>query len=239
MLKATSINPSTNFLEGTILLFNKPIEWSSFDLVKKIRSTIKKSYNLKKIKVGHAGTLDPLADGLLIVCTGKFTKKISVIQNYPKKYIGTMFLGATTASNDLETEINKRYPTSHINDDLIHGSCNNFKGLIYQKPPIFSALKKNGKRLFEYARKGESVKIKSRQVHVKGFKITNIKMPEIDFEVTCSKGTYIRSLVRDYGHHLNSGALLKNLTRTDIGPFNLSNAYTIEQFTEHIFSNLT
>ena len=238
-MQKTPLSSGNKYLDGQVLLIDKPLKWTSFDVVKKIRYYIRKKYNLKKIKVGHAGTLDPLANGLLIICTGKFTKKISVIQNYPKKYIGTMFLGATTASNDLETEINKRYPVSHINNNLIHNSCNNFKGLIYQKPPIFSALKKNGKRLFEYARKGESIQIKSRQVYVQDFKIKDIKMPEIDFEVTCSKGTYIRSLVRDYGNHLNSGALLKSLTRTEIGPFKLSNAYTIEQFTESIFSNLT
>lgn len=219
-----------DFQNGQVLLIDKPLEWTSFQVVNKIRWEIKKQFNLKKIKVGHAGTLDPLATGLLILCTGKFTKKIDEFQAQEKEYTGTFTIGATTPSYDLETEIDNTYSTEHINADLIQKTTQQFIGRIEQKPPIFSAIKKDGKRLYELARAGETTQIKSRNVTVSQFEITNINLPKIDFRIVCSKGTYIRSLAYDFGIALNSGAHLSALRRTKIGDFNVNNAKTIETF---------
>lgn len=213
-----------DFLDGQLLLIDKPLGWSSFQAVNKIKWVIRKKFNLKKIKVGHAGTLDPLATGLLLICTGKFTKKISEFQGQAKEYTGTFALGATTPSFDLETEVNEIFPTDHISEQSIREAINGFKGEIEQIPPIFSALKKDGKRLYEYAREGKEVTIKKRIVTISAFEITKINLPEVGFRVECSKGTYIRSLAHDYGLALGSGAHLSSLRRTKIGDYNVDNA---------------
>ncbi|WP_010231807.1 tRNA pseudouridine(55) synthase TruB [Gillisia marina] len=221
---------SEEFKEGQILLFDKPLGWTSFQVVNKVRWLIRKSCGIKKIKVGHAGTLDPLASGLLIICTGKFTKRIEELQGQEKEYTGTFTLGGTTPSYDLETEIDETFETSHISEAAIHEATKNFLGEISQFPPVFSALKKDGKRLYEYARNGEDVEIPSRKVTISTFEITNIEMPNVDFRVTCSKGTYIRSLAHDFGKALNSGAHLSALRRTKIGTFNVVDSLDIASF---------
>lgn len=207
---------------GQVLLIDKPLDWTSFDVVNKIRWNIKKQFNLKKIKVGHAGTLDPKATGLLIVCTGKFTKRIAEFQAQHKVYTGQIKLGATTKSYDTEQPENQTYPTQHITPDLIQQHINQFIGEIQQHPPIHSAIKQNGKKLYQLARAGEDVTTNARTVTINQFKITNIKMPYLEFYVQCSKGTYIRSLANDFGKSLNSGAYLTQLRRTKIGEFCVS-----------------
>ena len=219
-----------DFLDGQILLINKPLGWTSFDVVKKIKNLIRTKYSLKKIKVGHAGTLDPLATGLLIVCTGKFTKLISKIQGQEKTYTGTITLGGTTPSYDLETEVDNNYETAHITEELIKESTTQFIGEIDQKPPIFSALKKGGERLYEKARRGETIEIESRKVTVREFTITSIENLEVNFEIKCSKGTYIRSIAHDFGAALNSGGHLSKLCRTSIGEYQISEAIDVETF---------
>ena len=218
------------FLDGQILLINKPLGWTSFDVVKKIKNLIRTKYSLKKIKVGHAGTLDPLATGLLIVCTGKFTKLISKIQGQEKTYKGTITLGGTTPSYDLETEVDNNYETAHITEELIKESTTQFIGEIDQKPPIFSALKKGGERLYEKARRGETIEIESRKVTVREFTITSIEKLEFNFEIKCSKGTYIRSIAHDFGAALNSGGHLSKLCRTSIGEYQLSEAIDVDTY---------
>ena len=214
-----------DFLEGQILLIDKPLTWSSFQAVNKIKYALLKNLDLpKKFKIGHAGTLDPLASGLLIICTGKFTKKIAELQGQIKEYTGTITVGATTPSYDLETEINQKFPTDHISSELIEETRKKFIGTIDQFPPIFSALKKDGKRLYEHARAGEEVEIQSRKIEITEFEITRIALPEIDFRVVCSKGTYIRSLAFDFGKALNSGGHLTALRRTKIGNFSVDDA---------------
>ena len=219
-----------DFLDGQILLINKPLGWTSFDVVKKIKNLIRTKYSLKKIKVGHAGTLDPLATGLLIVCTGKFTKLISKIQGQEKTYTGTITLGGTTPSYDLETEVDNNYETAHITEELIKESTTQFIGEIDQKPPIFSALKKGGERLYEKARRGETIEIESRKVTVREFTITSIENLEVNFEIKCSKGTYIRSIAHDFGAALNSGGHLSKLCRTSIGEYQISEAIDVQTF---------
>lgn len=226
-----------DFKKGQVLLIDKPLHWTSFQVVNKLRWAIKKQFNLKKIKVGHAGTLDPLATGLLIICTGKYTKKIESFQNQEKEYTGTFTIGATTPSYDLETEIDNYFSTEHINEQLIKKTTRKFIGNIEQKPPIFSAIKKNGKRLYELARAGETTNIKSRKITVNTFEIINVNLPEIEFRIACSKGTYIRSIANDFGKALNSGAYLSSLRRTKIGDFSVNNAYTIKDFLNTIGSN--
>lgn len=218
------------FLKGQVLLIDKPLQWTSFQVVNKLRWEIRRAFNIKKIKVGHAGTLDPLATGLLVICTGKMTKQIDTFQAQIKEYTGTFVLGSTTPSYDLETEIDQLYPTEHISQDLITGITSQFIGDIEQIPPVFSAIKKEGKRLYEFARAGETVEIKSRSVHISEFEITNIEGMQVDFRVVCSKGTYIRSLANDFGKALNSGAHLVALRRTKIGDFNIKDALTPEEF---------
>tara|TARA_B100001059_G_scaffold226329_1_gene254564 strand:- start:125 stop:826 length:702 start_codon:yes stop_codon:yes gene_type:complete len=219
-----------SLIEGEILLINKPLKWTSFQVVNKIRWLIKSKFNIKKIKVGHAGTLDPLADGLLIICTGKMTKKIDQFQNLDKIYTGNFFLGATTPSYDLETEVNSVKPINNISEKLISKALESFNGKITQTPPIFSAIKHKGKKLYEYARKGETVKIKEREVLIYEFIITKYQLPELSFLVKCSKGTYIRSLANDFGEKLECGAYLSKLTRTAIGNHLLENSISIEDF---------
>jgi tRNA pseudouridine55 synthase len=221
-------------IEGQLLLIDKPLNWTSFQVVNKIRWELKNKFGIKKLKVGHAGTLDPLATGLLLVCTGKMTKEISEIQALVKEYTGSFTMGATTPSYDLETSIDGTFPTDHLDDNALKEVINQFIGVVDQYPPVFSAIKKNGRRLYKYARKGEEIKINSRQVEILAFELTEIKLPTIDFYVKCSKGTYIRSLANDYGKALRSGAHLSSLRRTAIGLHRIEDAYTIKQITAEL-----
>ena len=223
-----------DFKAGEVLLIDKPLHWTSFQVVNKLRWAIRQAFSIKKIKVGHAGTLDPLATGLLVICTGKMTKQINTFQGQEKEYTGTFTLGSTTPSFDLETEVDKTFSTEHITEDLINATTRQFIGKIEQFPPVFSAIKKDGKRLYEFARAGEDVEIKSRQVEISEFEITAINNLELKFRVVCSKGTYIRSLANDFGKALNSGAHLSELRRTRIGNFKVENALTPEDFIESL-----
>jgi tRNA pseudouridine55 synthase len=223
-----------DFKNGQLLLIDKPLKWTSFQVVNKLRWHIRKAFDIGKIKVGHAGTLDPLATGLLLICTGKKTKEIGYYQGQKKGYTGTLILGSSTPSFDLETEIDRSFSTNHITESLINKTTQNFIGEIKQYPPIFSAIKKDGKRLYQYARAGKEVDIKSRQISVDEFKITNIRGLEIDFKIQCSKGTYIRSLVNDFGKALDSGAHLSSLRRINIGRYSVNDAIKIKDFTENL-----
>ncbi len=224
------------YLDGQVLLIDKPLNWTSFQVVNKVRWLIRKQFNIKKIKVGHAGTLDPLASGLLIICTGKETKNINTYQAQEKEYTGTITLGATTPSYDLETEIDETYPLDHITEELLKKSTEKFTGEIQQKPPIFSAIKKDGKRLYDIARAGETTEIKARTITIHDFELTHIDLPKVDFKVSCSKGTYIRSLAHDFGKAVNSGGHLSALRRTAIGNYRVENAMGIEEFEEMLTS---
>ncbi|MDR6763008.1 tRNA pseudouridine55 synthase [Flavobacterium sp. 2755] len=225
------------YLNGQVLLIDKPLKWSSFQAVNKLKYLLINKVGLpKKFKIGHAGTLDPLASGLLLICTGKFTKRISELQGQAKEYTGTFYIGATTPSYDLETEIDQTFPTEHIDEALIHETVKQFLGEIDQKPPIFSAIKKDGVRLYEHARAGESIEIESRKTTIHEFEITRIELPEIDFRVVCSKGTYIRSLAYDFGKAMNSGSHLTVLRRTKIGDYDVKNAIDITLFEETLTS---
>jgi tRNA pseudouridine55 synthase len=227
-----------DYLNGQVLLIDKPLHWTSFQAVNKMKWALKSKLNLpKKFKIGHAGTLDPLASGLLLVCTGKSTKKITELQGQPKEYTGTFFIGATTPSYDLETEIDQTFPSSHIDEALIHETVKQFLGEIDQKPPIFSAIKKDGVRLYEHARAGEIIEIASRKTTIHEFEITRIALPEIDFRVVCSKGTYIRSLAYDFGKAMNSGSHLTVLRRTKIGNYDVKNALDVTLFEDSIVPN--
>ena len=228
------IKTEEDYKNGQVLLIDKPLNWTSFQVVNKLRWEIRQRFNIKKIKVGHAGTLDPLATGLLIICTGKQTKEIHTYQGQIKEYTGTFTIGATTPSYDLETDIDKTYPTEHITTALLQETTKQFIGDIQQKPPIFSAIKKEGKRLYELARKGETTEIKPRTVTISEFEITKINLPEIEFRVVCSKGTYIRSLAYDFGLALNSGAHLSKLRRTKIGNFSVEKGDSVEGFIENL-----
>ncbi len=219
---------SYNFKEGTLLLVDKPLDWTSFDVVNKLRFAIKKRLNVKKIKVGHSGTLDPKASGLLLICTGKFTKKLQELQGLSKWYTGTITLGGTTPSYDIETQIDEVFPTDHITKELIEETRLKFLGDIEQLPPVYSAIKVDGQPLYKKARKGIEVEISARPVKILEFSITRIQLPEIDFEVHCSKGTYIRSLAHDFGKALNSGGYLSALRRTAIGDHSVDNAWKLE-----------
>lgn len=215
---------SEEIQEGKVILIDKPLDWTSFDVVNKVRWNIKKAFKLKKIKVGHAGTLDPKATGLLVLCTGKFTKRIDEIQAESKVYIGTIKLGVTTPTYDLESEENFTFPIEHITDQLIHTTTQLFIGEIDQKPPIHSAIKVDGKRLYELARAGKEVNIEPRKVVIYDFKITEIQLPYVKFQVHCGKGTYIRSLANDFGKALQSGGYLTELRRVKIGEYSVENA---------------
>ena len=223
------------YLEGQVLLIDKPLNWTSFQAVNKLKYALINQVGLpKKFKIGHAGTLDPLATGLLLVCTGKFTKQITNYQGQAKEYTGTFFIGATTPSYDLETEIDFAFPTNHINNELIYETVKQFIGEIDQKPPIYSAIKKDGVRLYEHARAGESIEIASRKTTIYEFEITRIALPEIDFRIKCSKGTYIRSMAFDFGKALQSGGHLTVLRRTKIGDFDVINATDVEKIVENL-----
>lgn len=220
-----------DFLNGQTLLIDKPLNWSSFQAVNALKWAIRKKFDLnKKFKIGHAGTLDPLATGLLLICTGKHTKTIPSLQGQEKEYTGIITLGATTPSYDLETEIDQTFSTDHITKTLIKATTAKFLGEIDQRPPIFSALKKDGKRLYEHARKGETVAIPTRKITISAFEITQIDQLNVHFRVSCSKGTYIRSLAHDFGQALQTGGHLTALRRTKIGTFNVDNAQTPEAF---------
>lgn len=221
-----------NFLEGEIILIDKPLDWTSFDVVNKIKFALKKKYG--KIKIGHAGTLDPKATGLLILCTGKKTKEIESIQNAEKEYTGTFFLGATTECYDTERPVNQTFDTSHISNDAIVETAKLFIGEQEQFPPAHSAVKIDGKRAYELARAGKEVPIKSKVITIHTFELTKIELPLIDFKVQCTKGTYIRSLAHDFGKKLNNGAYLHSLRRTKIGNYFVDNALTVEEFMKKI-----
>lgn len=228
-----------DFSNGQVVLIDKPLHWSSFQAVNKMKWILKSKLGLKKIKIGHAGTLDPLATGLLIVCTGKFTKKIPEIQGQVKEYTGTFYIGATTPSYDLETEVDARFETAHLSDELIVKTTQKFLGEIDQKPPIFSAIKIDGKRLYEHARAGETVEIAARKTVIHEFEITRIALPEVDFRVVCSKGTYIRSLAYDFGLALDSGAHLTTLRRAKIGDYSVDDAFEISTFEDSVAHSAT
>lgn len=227
---------SFHFYRGEVLLIDKPYTWSSFQAVNKIKHCIKQHPSFVhegqkvKPKIGHAGTLDPLATGLLIVCTGKKTKSIHELMGMEKEYTGTFTLGATTPCYDLEKPIDKTFPTEHITENLILQTANNFIGIQEQVPPLFSAIYVNGKRAYELAREGADVELKSREIEIKEFEITSIEMPLVHFRIVCTKGTYIRSIARDFGLALNSGAHLSALCRTRIGPYLLKDAVSPEEF---------
>lgn len=224
-----------DFQNGQILLIDKPLHFTSFQAVNKLKYALINKVGLpKKFKIGHAGTLDPLASGLLLVCTGKFTKRITELQGQAKEYTGTFYLGATTPSYDLETEIDETFETKHINEALIRQTVKQFLGEIDQIPPIYSAIKKEGVRLYEHARAGETIEIASRKTSIHEFEITRIAMPEIDFRVVCSKGTYIRSLAFDFGKAMNSGSHLTALRRTKIGDYDVLNAIDVTLFEESL-----
>ena len=223
-----------NYIDGKILLFNKPYIWTSFDLVRKVKFLLQNKLKLKKLKVGHAGTLDPLASGLLIICTGKFTKKIDLIQVQPKEYIATIKLGATTPSFDFETEIDQEFPYEHINEIFIIEKLQQFIGEQDQIPPIFSAKRIDGKRAYEYARSGEELVLKPSQITIYELEVLEYEAPILKIRVACSKGTYIRSLARDIGIALNSGGHLTNLVRTKIGDYSVNNSISIDEFEKQV-----
>lgn len=214
--------------DGKMLLVDKPLTWTSFDVVKYIRKSLVSKFKIKRIKVGHAGTLDPLATGLLIICIGKQTKQISIYQNLSKTYTGKFKLGETTPSYDAETEVNKSFNYDHIKEKDIINLSQKFTGKLMQKPPIFSALKKNGKRMYEYARENKKIEIQEREINIYEFEIIKFTDPYIEFKITCSKGTYIRSIANDFGKKLNSGSYLYELRRINIGEFSVLNALQIE-----------
>ena len=218
-----------NFPEGEMLLINKPFKWTSFDVVNKIRWLLQRKLGFKNIKVGHAGTLDPLATGLLIICTGKFTKKIVLYQAMEKEYTGTITLGASTPSFDLETAIDKTFPVEHISEEIVISTAKEFVGTINQVPPLFSAKKIDGERAYEKARRGEKIEVKPSEITISKFEITGIRMPEVDFRIVCSKGTYIRSIAHDFGKALKSGGYLSALCRSGIGSYNIAQSFSIEE----------
>lgn len=217
-----------DFQQGEVILIDKPLEWTSFDVVKKLR------YQIKVKKIGHAGTLDPLATGLLILCTGKMTKQIERFQAEEKEYTGTLVLGKTTPSVDLETDFDSDTSVDHLTETDLENVRKHFLGAIKQVPPIYSAVKVGGERLYKKARKGQEVAIKEREVTIHTFELTRIELPEVDFRIVSSKGTYIRSIVRDFGEKLNVGAYLKSLRRTRNGAFRVEDAYQIDEFVKLI-----
>jgi tRNA pseudouridine55 synthase len=225
------------FLAGQLLFIDKPLEWTSFQVVNKIRWAIRKTYGIKKIKVGHAGTLDPLATGLMLICTGKMTKQIEQFMGMDKAYTGTLQLGATTPSYDLETEVSKRKPVHHISAEMLKHTRTQFLGNIQQKPPLHSAIKKDGKRLYTLARAGETTEIPTREITISTFDLTTVKLPDVSFSVSCSKGTYVRSLAHDFGQALGCGAHLTALRRTAIGNYSLSDSLTLDDFLNTLEQN--
>lgn len=226
MNKPEALSP---FHEGKLLLIDKPLGWTSFDLVNKVRISIEMHFGLKKrsLKVGHAGTLDPLATGLMLVCTGRMTKQMDQFIGLPKEYTGTFVLGATTASFDLEKEVDTHFPTGHLTEDAIREAAKTFVGKHEQEPPVFSAKKIDGTRAYEFAREGKEVEMRKASIEITHMEITRIELPEVDFVVACSKGTYIRSLARDFGQALQTGAYLSALRRTAIGQYKVADALSV------------
>ena len=222
------------FEEGQVLLFDKPVYWTSFDLVNKVRIIIRSTFGIKKIKVGHAGTLDPLASGLMIVCTGKATRKIDDFRDLDKEYVATIHLGETTPSFDLETETDNRYPTDHITEEMVKNVLAGFLGEQKQLPPMYSAKLISGKRAYEFARKGIEKKLDPVTVFFREIELLSFEIPEIKVRLLCSKGTYIRSFARDFGTALKSGGYLSSLERTAIGVYHVRNAYSLDKFQEYI-----
>lgn len=227
------------FKEGQVLLFNKPYQWTSFDLVNKIRILIRNYCGIKKIKVGHAGTLDPLATGLMIICIGKATKQIEALSGLNKEYVAKIELGATTPTYDLESEVDKKYPIDHITDEKIGNVIQSFQGEIDQVPPIFSALKVNGRKAYDLARRGKDVNLKSRRITIHELETLEVDLPEVNLRILCSKGTYIRSLAHDFGKELNSGGHLTALKRTRIGNFDIADALDLEGFENKLKESVT
>ncbi len=223
---------SFDFDAGEVLLFDKPYGWSSFDVVNKVRYQIRNYLGKRNIKVGHAGTLDPLASGLLMICTGKATKRIEELQAGEKEYTGTFVLGASTASFDLEKPIDKQFSTDHITPELILQAASTFIGDQMQVPPVFSAIKIEGRRAYKFARQQEDVEIKARPITITEFEVTSISLPEVNFRIVCSKGTYIRSIARDFGERLDSGAYMSALRRTRSGNHSIEDAHEVEAFVE-------
>ncbi len=223
-----------NFIEGEILYIHKPLNWTSFNLVSKLRWKLQKTLKIKKLKVGHAGTLDPLATGVMIICTGKKTKLIESFQYQTKEYIATLELGATTPSFDKELPVDATYPTEHISRELVNKVIQTFMGEIWQVPPIYSAVKVDGKRAYDYARNGQEVELKAKLLVIDEIEVLDFSMPLIKIRVVCSKGTYIRALARDIGLALGSGAHLAALERTRIGEVKLSDCWEIEALVEHL-----
>jgi len=219
----------TDFTKGALLLVDKPETWTSFDVVNKLRGTLRHVFNLSKLKVGHAGTLDPMASGLLLICTGKWTTRLAEFQGLDKAYTGTMTLGAVTASYDKETPLENLQPIDFLNEDQIHQAANNFVGEIEQVPPAYSAIKVKGKPLYRTARKGQTVQVEPRRVRIHIFDITAVEPPHVHFTVRCSKGTYIRSLAHDMGQSLGCGAYLSALRRTHIGGYSIDKAWILEE----------
>lgn len=223
----------------TVLYFDKPLGWTSFNLVNRVRGVLSRHLGVKKLKVGHAGTLDPLATGVMILCTGKNTKLIESFQYQTKEYVATIKLGATTPSFDLETEIDAEYPTEHITEELIKETLAKFIGEIQQIPPTYSAIKINGKRAYEYARKGDEVELKPKTLVIDEIELLEYKMPEIVVRVVCSKGTYIRALARDIGEALQSGGHLTALRRTQIGNIRVEDCLQYDNFVENLNNIIT
>lgn len=228
-----------NFIEGEIICINKPLNWTSFRVVNNVRARLCRRLRLKKLKVGHAGTLDPLASGVMIICTGRKTKQIESLQAHKKEYIAELTLGATTPSFDLETEIDALYPVEHINREMIEKCLLQFKGEIEQIPPVFSAVKVEGKRAYEFARKNEDIELKPKLLVIDTIELLSVDMPRITIRVVCSKGTYIRALARDIGKCLASGAHLTGLVRTRVGEYSLSDCLNIEQLDEFFDSHIS
>ncbi len=234
--KPNTFSTAEDFRTGSILLIDKPLDWTSFDVVNKVRYIIRKQLGFRKIKVGHAGTLDPKATGLLVICTGKMTKEIQHFTADAKTYTGTFHLGATRPSFDLETEIDAHFPIDHITDDLLREAAQNMTGKIQQTPPVFSAKKVDGQRAYKAARAGKEIELKPVEVEIFEFELTRIALPEVDFKIKCSKGTYIRSMAFDFGKALNSGAHLQALRRTESGQFKMEDGMSIEHFQSRIAS---
>lgn len=227
---------ANSYLEGKILLFDKPFGWTSFDLVRKVRNSLFRQLKIKKLKVGHAGTLDPLATGLMILCTGKATKQIELLQSGEKEYIATLKIGATTPSYDMETMEDYQYPTDHISENLLKETFKQFTGNILQVPPVFSAVKIDGKRAYEHARKGDEPELKPKNIVINSIELVSFQMPEVVLRITCGKGTYIRALARDIGIAMRSGAYLTGLRRVRSGNFTIENAGSVESFLSEIDS---
>jgi tRNA pseudouridine55 synthase len=225
-----------DFKKGEVVLINKPTTWTSFDIVNSFRHFLKNKLALGKLKVGHAGTLDPLATGLLLVCTGSFTKRIIEFTDYEKEYTGTIRLGATTPSFDAEQPIDQTYPTEHITEELLLAAARKQIGTIQQVPPVFSAIKIDGKHAYEYARKDRALIMPPKEVTISEFEFTRIALPDVDFRIVCSKGTYIRSIARDLGEAVGSGAYITSLCRTRIGPFHLKDAWELNALKETLLA---